>query len=318
MSDVLGRHGYALNAGWATSRARPDWNVAYAYDRWRPTLFASYSDDTDPVRGGEVRSREFFAGTLLAFRRVRYSNTFLGGFDAQTDTLTCPGGCGSRVTQGNFRSLRGGWLFDSRRQFGYSISAEEGMALEVAAETSRAALGSDADAGAAIVDWRGFARLGAGHTVLAARAGLASSWGAPGSRRVFSAAGPGPSYPIFDFGRDTIALLRGFDPEDVVGTRAASVNLDLRVPLARPQRGPGSWPIFLHSIHAAAFVDVGHAWDDAFRLADVKSSLGGELSADLVVLHFVPLTVTGGAAWTRDGATDRRRGAVFARVGYAF
>ena len=318
MADALGRHAYLVNAGWATSRARPDWNVAYAYDRWRPTLVASYSDDTDPVQGGEVRSRELFAGALLAFRRVRYSNTFLAGFDAQTDTLTCEGGCGSRVTEGNLRSLRGGWLFDSRRQFGYSISAEEGIALEIAAEASPESLGSDGDAGAAIVDLRGFRRIGAGHTVLAARAGIAASWGDESSRRIFSAAGPGPSYPIFDFGRDTIALLRGFDPDDIVGTRAASVNVDLRVPLARPQRGPGSWPVFLHSIHAAAFVDVGHAWDGGFHVADVKSSVGGELSADVVVLHFVPVTVAGGAAWTHDAASGRQRGALFARLGYAF
>jgi hypothetical protein len=54
------------------------------------------------------------------------------------------------------------------------------------------------------------------------------------------------------------------------------------------------------------------------RFADVKTSVGGELSTDLVVLHFVPLTITGGAAWTRDGATGERRGAVFARIGYAY
>ena len=318
MADALGRHSYIVNAGWATSRARPDWNVGYAYDRWRPTLFASYADDTDPVPGGEIRSRELFAGALLAFRRIRHSNTFLAGFDAETDTLTCEGGCGSRVTEGNLRSLRGGWLFDSRRRFGYSISAEEGIALEVAAEASPASLGSDGDAGAAIADLRGFTRIGSGHTVLAARAGVAGSWGDEGSRRVFSAGGPGPSYPVFDFGRETIALLRGFDPDDIVGTRAASVNIDLRVPIARPQRGLGSWPVFLHSIHAAAFLDVGHAWDGGFHVADVKSSVGGELSTDIVILHFVPLTFTGGAAWTHDGASGRQRGAVFARFGYAF
>ena len=39
-------------------RARPDWHIAYAYDRWRPTFFAAYSDDTDGWREGEVRTRE--------------------------------------------------------------------------------------------------------------------------------------------------------------------------------------------------------------------------------------------------------------------
>ncbi|HEX9368121.1 MAG TPA: hypothetical protein VF921_15930, partial [Vicinamibacterales bacterium] len=47
MFDALGRHAYAVDAGWTAARARPDWHASYAYDRWRPTLFTSYSDDTD-------------------------------------------------------------------------------------------------------------------------------------------------------------------------------------------------------------------------------------------------------------------------------
>src|SRR5204862_5704283 len=49
MADALGRHGYAVDAAWTANRARPDWHAGYAYDRWWPTLFAAYSDDTDPV-----------------------------------------------------------------------------------------------------------------------------------------------------------------------------------------------------------------------------------------------------------------------------
>ena len=47
-SDALGRHAYAVGGAWSTA-GNPDWYAAYAYDRWRPTLFASYSDDTDPI-----------------------------------------------------------------------------------------------------------------------------------------------------------------------------------------------------------------------------------------------------------------------------
>ena len=315
MADALGRHAYAASAGWSR-RARPDWNVAYAYDRWRPTIFASYSDDTDPVRGGLVRSRELFVGALLSFRRVRVSDTLLAGVNAQTDTVTCDAPCRVLDPRRDLRSIRGGWLHDRRRQFGYSISTEEGVALQAAAETSRAAFGSDGDASAAILDLRGFQRVFTRHTVLAARLAAAASFGDTAARRIFSAAGNGPSYPTFDFGRDTIGLLRGVPPEDAVGTRALVMNMDLRVPLARPQRGRGAWPLFVQSLHAAAFVDAGHAWDRRFDAADVRTSTGAELSADVVVLHYVPLTITGGVAWTRGG--DRDRGAAFARIGYAF
>src|SRR5204863_4659104 len=42
-SDALGRHAYGATVAWTSSRVRPDWSVAYAYDRWWPTLFATVS-----------------------------------------------------------------------------------------------------------------------------------------------------------------------------------------------------------------------------------------------------------------------------------
>ena len=321
MFDALGRHAYAVDAGWSGARARPDWHASYFYDRWRPTLFASYSDDTDPVRGGTVRSRELFAGAVLPFRRLRWTETLLAGFDAQTDTLSCVAisvDCPRSDGRRDLRSVRGGWQHDSRRLFGYSISPEEGFAVEAAAEASRTALGSDVDASAAVLDVRGYRRVFGRHIVAAGRVGAAAGWGPRGARRRFSAGGAGPSYLDFDFGREAIGLLRGFAPEDTVGSRAAVANLDLRFPLARFQRGAGTWPIFFRALHGAAFVDAGEAWDSTFRAADLRTSTGGEVSLDLVLLHYVPLTLASGAAWTRDPVAGRSHGAVFGRVGYAF
>jgi hypothetical protein len=318
MSDALGRHAYNAGAAWAASRARPDWSVAYAYDRWRPTIVASYSDDTDPITAGEVRSREAFAGMLLPFRRFRWTQRMLAGFDAETQTVTCSGPCRVETPRRDLRSIRAGWSFDSRRIFPYSISAEEGFTVEASIETSRRALGSDGDANAAVFDARAFQAIAGTHAVLAVRLAAAGGWGDAVARRVYSASGPGGGDPAFDFGRDAIGLLRGFDPEDVVGPRAATLNVDLRVPLVRVQRGPGLWPIFVRSLHAAAFVDAANAWRSTFRAADIRSAAGGELSSDLVLVHYVPLTIAGGVSWIRDPVAARDGAAVFARVGYAF
>ncbi len=88
-TDALGRHVYGIEAGWSTARARPDWQVAYAYDRWRPTLFANVADDTDPWRGGEVRTREANAGVLFPVRRVRWSQSLLGALHSSVDEFRC-------------------------------------------------------------------------------------------------------------------------------------------------------------------------------------------------------------------------------------
>src|SRR5262249_36426544 len=84
-SDGLGRHNYGGTIAWATSRFRPDWSLAYAYDRWWPTLFVSVSDDTDPFRDGEVRTREVNAGALFIVARVRWSQAVLGSLNASHD-----------------------------------------------------------------------------------------------------------------------------------------------------------------------------------------------------------------------------------------
>jgi hypothetical protein len=319
MYDALGRHAYAVDAEWTANRARPDWHAAYAYDRWRPTLFATYSDDTDLVRGGTVHSQELFAGMLLPFRQLRRHETLLVGFDAESDSRTCDASSRTcRAARRELRSLRGGWLHDTRRTFGYSISTEEGVAVKAAIETSRTRLGSDVDGGAAIFDARAYRRLAATHLVLAGRIAAAGSWGPIGTRRRFSASGSGPAVLGFDFGRDAIGLVRGVAPDDLTGSRAAVANVDLRFPLARLQRGAGSWPVFVRSLHAAAFADAGHAWDTAFRSADLRTAAGGELSVDLVLFHYLPVTFAAGGAWTRDPAADRRRATLFGRIGYAF
>jgi outer membrane protein assembly factor BamA len=243
------------------------------------------------------------------------------GFDAHTDVVTCAeisSACRTRESRRDRRSLKAGWLHDSRRSFGYSISPEEGVAIEAAAEASRTVLGSDVDAGATVFDVRGYHRILGRHTVVAGRLAFAAAWGPSGARRVFSAGGSGPSEPEFDLGRDSIGLLRGFAEEEITGTRAAVANLDLRFPIARLQRGAGTWPVFFQTLHAAAFVDAGHAWDRTFRAASLRTSIGAEVSLDLVILHNVPVTLVTGAAWTRDPVVNRQRAAFFGRIGYAF
>jgi phenylpyruvate tautomerase PptA (4-oxalocrotonate tautomerase family) len=316
-ADVLGRQGYALQAGFTSSRARPDWRVAYAYDRWRPTFFVDFSDDTDPFRSGEIRSREADLGVLLPFRRVRWSQSFLGAWNATTDTIACPS-C-SPVSDGRSarRSLRGGWGFDSAKSYGYSISAEEGARVAGTMELTRRALGADADGGAATIDARAYVPVFPRHGVLAARVGAARAWGDRLVRRIFSASGSGPQSSGFEFGVDAIGLIRGFPEGAVVGERAWVVNVDWRVPLARPQRGFGTLPVFLRAIHAAVFADAGNAWTPAAPRR-VRGSAGIELSLDAVFGYALPLTMTAGAAWRRDPTRLDEGWAVFARMGRAF
>jgi hypothetical protein len=313
-TDALGRHAYAADVGWSAGRGRPDWQVAYAYDRWRPTLFANVADDTDPFRDGEVRTREGNAGVLFPVRRVRWSQSLLGAFHSSTEDASCAA-CGPdgtlRVTR---RALRAGWLVNASRSYGYSISREEGWNARATIEVAREDLGADADAQAGVLDVRGYVAAGPRHAVLAARAAGAASWGEIRGRRRFSASGPGPQELAFDFGGDAIGLVRGLGEDALVGTRAAVVNVDYRFPLMRIDRGVGTWPAFARVVHGALFVDAGHAWDARFERGDVRFAVGGEIGLDAVLGYVLPVTFTAGVAWV----SHDRGAASFVRIGRGF
>jgi hypothetical protein len=129
----------------------------------------------------------------------------------------------------------------------------------------------------------------------------------------------GPALSVTDFGNDAISLLRGFAADSFAGSHVALINADYRWPLARPQRGHGTWPLFLHTLHAAAFVDAGNTWIRSFDAESIKTSIGAEFSANLIVGFYFPLTATGGVAWGHDGSGVIRDGAIgYFRVGKSF
>jgi hypothetical protein len=317
--DALGRHAYGAAAAWPTTKARrPDWSISYAYDRWWPTLFASVSDDTDPWRDGELRTRELNAGMVLVSRRVRRTQTLLTTFSASSDQFACTDCAGLTGPAIRRRAARAGWSVDTTRTFGYSISGETGMAVRTTWEAAPRRFGSEEGTAAMTVDVRGYRRAGVRHGVVAIRGAGATAWGADRARRVFSAAGTGPQNGGFDVGTGAVGLIRGLDTDTVIGHHAAVANLDYRFPLWYVQRGVGTVPLFFRTIHAALFADVGHAWTGRFRGADIRSAAGVELSLDAVVGYTLPVTFTAGVAWRDDPVGGRRGPVAFGRMGRAF
>lgn len=315
-SDALGRHTYFGSIGWSPSRARPDWSLAYVYDRWWPTIFADLSDNTDPWRAGEVRTREANAGVVLPWSRVRWNQAAFLAWHTSTDAFDCADCAPPVDTDVRRRAARLGWSLGNAKAFGYSISAEQGARVTATSEFTRRSLGADGDATAVTVDARAYVGVWPRHGVIAARAAFASAWGDETVRRLFSAGGNGPALGGFAFGSDAIGLLRGFDDGSVVGPRAFVANLDYRFPLARIQHGAGTLPVFLRTIHGAIFADVGNAWDTDFRATDLRRSFGTELSFDIIAGYALPFTLTTGAAWRDDAGHSDLVG--FARIGRAF
>jgi hypothetical protein len=331
-NDVLAYHFYSAAATWRVDapphgggEAPPlDWSLAYAYDRWIPTLFADASWETEfagvSVSGVPeplvipVRSRELEVGVIVPFRRVRISHQALASLIRTDDKYHLI----AEEVSLNRTAARVGWATSSAKVFGFSISPERGVTVGATGESVLDELGSSASASTATGDLRAYIPGAGPHHVIAVRAAGGGSSGDRAARRVFLLGGASPAGGVIDFDSDAISLLRGFEANAFAGSRVALMNIEYRWPLARLERGYKTWPVFIHTAHAAAFADAGHAWSNEFHLADVKTSLGGELSADVVLGYSLRLTFTAGAAWGRDGERGSDRATAYVRVGRAF
>jgi Tol biopolymer transport system component len=333
-TDVLLRHSFGVTALWRLSeqelvggahRGRPDWTAEYAYERWRPTFYVAASDktsilalaplDNGSVPGVELRQQDLEAGVALPIQRVRQAQIWQAAFSAERDTLTL----GDRDLHGKRNALRVGWAINTAKTYGRSISGEDGVAAGITSEQVRTAFGADGNADAFTAELRGFLRPGDGHAVLAARAGYGVATGDVNVRRQFYLGGTSQAGALLNFGSDAFRMLRGFDNQVVAGSHVAVASLEWRQPAWRIERGWGTFPVFVRALHGAVFADAGEAWDSGFSMARTKMSAGVEASVDLVAGYRLPLTLTVGAALTRDGAAAGRRGSgVYFRVGPSF
>jgi hypothetical protein len=333
--DVLGYHQWSASATWLArapslapvpDRSVPDWSVSYAYDRWRPTFFVTASAQTSFFSGPATsvgtpslstdRAQEVEGGILVPFLRVRSSHEAIASVIRAVDDYTFADGRTSSLDRG---AVRLAWASNTSRTYGYSISPEDGITVGATVEANREFLGATADATASTLDVRAFLPGVKQHHILAVRAAGGMSTGDPNVGRTFVLGGATGDPSVVDFGSGSISLLRGFPSNSYAGSHVALANLEYRLPLARPQRGAGTLPIFIHTLHASAFADVGEAWSTTFDSHDVKTSFGGELSANIVAGFYYPFTATVGAAYGHDPSGIRPNGTIFyVRIGPAF
>jgi len=332
--DVLGYHGFAATATWrisspagapTPSRASPDWQVSYVYARWRPTFFGSASAQTSFFAGpatdagtpaaATLQARELEAGVTLPIQHVRVSHQASVSAIHAVDDYALP----SQELSRTRRAVRAAWLTSSARTYGYSISPEDGISVGATAELVRRGFGAFADANVMTADVRAYLPAVASHHVAAVRVAAGVSTGDTTAGRTFLLGGAASNASAADFGRHAVSLLRGFPADTFAGSHVALVNADYRWPITRPQRGVGTWPLFLHTVHAAAFADIGHAWTRTFEAGAIKYSTGAELSADVVAGYSIPFTAAVGAAWGHDGSGRLRdRATMYFRLGRAF
>jgi hypothetical protein len=333
--DALGYHWWTAAATWSVARAgdlapvapgaRPDLTLLYVYDRWRPSVFAQYADETTPlrlrplfgvVRAVALREQSAEVGVTVPFRRVRLSQALFGSFRREHDTVRGP------LDEGSFDrgALRAGWSLNTARRYGYSISPEDGITAGASVERALDALGSDGNATFVRADVRAYVGLGPRHAVAALRVTGAATEGDAPVRRILRLGGHAADPAVVSFDEDGSSLLRGFPSGQFAGSRVALANAEYRVPLFRIERGYGTWPLFVRTMHATGFFDTGTAWTaEVPGVSSWARSWGAELSVDVVAGFMLPLTLTAGAARGTDGSGHVPSAtAYYVRLGHGF
>lgn len=198
---------------------------------------------------------------------------------------------------GIFAGLHFNYFYAQAQKFPASISSvEKGRILRASASITDNRLGSRERNEQRIFssDYREFVSLGANHVVALRTAGGAAFGDniQPGTFSFGGSLGEGI------FGGEYSSRyysLRGLPVGVLIGERVMTSSLEYRFPLVSPQRGLGTWPIFLNNLHLAVFGDAGNAWNntpDTFQtfFDNFFVSTGLETRADFVVGHGLPVT----------------------------
>jgi hypothetical protein len=315
--DVLGKHSWALSGWWGLGSNEPGYTAAYLGTWSWPSVDLSSSRiiESAPVgRGLRAVWTPLDAGIDFTFTRLEWSALVRLGWNGTfrdvlgvTGTADTPEGLRVSDGFGSELTLRAAWS-DARR-YVRSISPEEGWTANVAAGLSAEALGSDYGLLQARGSLARYLRLPCTrHAVLAVRLAGGAADGSLGTSAPFTLGGPSHPDPLsllLGSAAGTPDELRGYPVEWLAGTGFALANAELRFPIAAPEHGYSTWPVYLRRIHGAAFADLGDAFDlpgtlpfagHEFRWDELRLGAGAELRLELSLGYVVLVDLRLGVA----------------------
>jgi hypothetical protein len=308
--DPLLRTVYGVAGSWGTKTGKANGLGYLRYDRFFPTItgFARVASSPSDI-GDQDRAEAWLSAEIPIERTVLRSQSLDLTARRRREDIG-PSTLDTGV-------LAAAWTLATARSYPMSISPQDGVRLRVAATRELKAFGSDLDHGKIVLDARGYFRIGP--ATLASRVGGGWVLGPRQPSAVFIVGGLA-SPALLDPVGDEPAVLRGFsapDPRDPSrqGRRLAFGNLELRVPIAHPQRGVRAFPFFLRHVHASVGLDVATVGQDRIRLGDARAGLSIGLGADVFIGHRLPVTLVGGVGF----GLNRDRGTVpWLSIGFPF
>jgi len=305
--DVVGLHAWALDLRWSFGTATPVYDLSYvgAWLRTPLVLGSARRIASAPGIAGVLEEvwTPLRASIRVPFRQLHrdlqltigWAGTFYRALEAPPPALEL---------QNGFRSLvSAGLAFDDTRRFVNSISRISGFQASALGAVAAPALGSDYEYALAELGWNAYLRVPwTRQVVLALHLAWGTSAGDFGGQLPFSLGGVPPP-DVVQLALSALGLgslgslpdqLRGYPAGLFTGSHLASGTLELRFPIASPQWGYSTWPVFLRRISGAAFLDSGIAWVPGLGVPwwqRLRFGTGVEVDLEVVVGFYLPLDV---------------------------
>jgi hypothetical protein len=316
--DVVGDHAWSLQGWWGFGSEQAGYSAAYL-GRWSwPRLDLGSNRWIDWSPGFPDRHESVWtpadAGLSFTFSRLARALALRVGwsgtrYDTVGELEPEPDGIRPewRFEDGFLSEVSLLTSYSDAKATPNAISAEEGRAASLGLRVAAPELGSDFDLWRARGAVAQYARLG-GHSVVALRVAGGLGRGSLGGRAPFRLGGTSAPDPLSVLRLGSTGgsdQLRGYESGRLRGNAFALLNAELRVPIAAPQAGRTTWPVFLRRLHGAVFFDAGDAFElgdepafdiHPFRWDALRFGAGAELRAETVIGYYLPLEVRLGFA----------------------
>lgn len=220
---------------------------------------------------------------------------------------------------GFFSTLRFGWSYSDVERYGYDISPSNGRSIGVGVALADPAIGSQFRVVTltwAITQYVPLPWLE--HHVLALRYAGGISGGDLGRRGIFGVGGF-PTIPVLS-GLSAPpqlggAALRGYAPNDRIGSQYHLAQLEYRFPIVRINAGIFTLPVFFNRLWATVFFDAGDAWSGEIDFGRFRYGVGAELHLDFTVFYVLGYSLrVGYARGLGEGGIDQ----VYGHLGVPF
>ncbi len=302
--DAVERHSYSLTGLYSPKTYRKWYAFDYAYDGLYPTIQVAASDVDgtfsdlliDTTRSKDYVQREKTLDASLVFPLLKFQkqHALVIGYrrkeiSALTQLPPWPGYNGPVPSEGSLISGRAAYIFNNAKQYGFSISPENGRTVEVGYKRYDKSIGSDFNITKYTADWHEYIDFPWKHHVLLARAFAGNSAGDVMPQGAFQVGGDNPGDTLLQVDDESV-YLRGYRINEFRGRKAGLASLEYRFPIKDIELGWSSTPVFLRRVHGAVFAEAGNAWDNAFRSREFKRSAGAEVRLDTSLVYSLPIT----------------------------